>query len=88
VVLFPVHRSRHLRKTEQARKPANALDVVVIGHQYWWEYRYPASGVVTANKLHLPASDPKPPRPPTMTMSSADVDPQLLGAEFWPARWI
>jgi len=30
-------------------------DVVVIAHQWWWEYRYPVSGVVTANELHLPA---------------------------------
>jgi len=30
-------------------------NVEVIAHQYWWEYRYPASGVITANELHLPA---------------------------------
>ncbi len=29
-------------------------DVIVIGHQFWWEYRYPKSGVVTANELYLP----------------------------------
>jgi cytochrome c oxidase subunit 2 len=29
-------------------------DVVVIGHQWWWEYRYPKTGVVTANELYLP----------------------------------
>ena len=28
-------------------------DVTVIGHQWWWEARYP-SGVVTANEIHLP----------------------------------
>lgn len=28
--------------------------VVVIAHQWWWEYRYPRSGVLTANELHLP----------------------------------
>lgn len=33
------------------RKP----DIIVIAHQWWWEYRYPASGVVTANELHMPA---------------------------------
>lgn len=29
-------------------------DVIVTGHQYWWEYRYPRTGVVTANELYLP----------------------------------
>lgn len=29
-------------------------DVVVVGHQWWWEVRYPASGAVTANEIHLP----------------------------------
>ncbi len=32
-----------------------APDVVIVGHQWWWEYRYPAEGIVTANELHLPA---------------------------------
>lgn len=30
-------------------------DVIVNAHQWWWEYRYPGSGVVTANELVLPA---------------------------------
>jgi cytochrome c oxidase subunit 2 len=29
-------------------------DVVITGHQWWWEVRYPQSGVVTANEIHLP----------------------------------
>jgi cytochrome c oxidase subunit II len=29
-------------------------DVVVVGHQFWWEARYPGSGVVTANEIHIP----------------------------------
>jgi cytochrome c oxidase subunit 2 len=83
VVLF-LATIRVISVTERTKKPANALDVVVIGHQYWWEYRYPASGVVTANELHIPASDPKSPTPTYMTMSSADVDhsfwvPNLAG---------
>jgi cytochrome c oxidase subunit 2 len=32
----------------------NVLDVDVVGHQFWWEFRYPDSGVVTANEMHLP----------------------------------
>lgn len=29
-------------------------DVIIIAHQWWWEYHYPTSGVVTANELHMP----------------------------------
>jgi cytochrome c oxidase subunit 2 len=76
--------ARVISVTEQARKPAKALDVVVIAHQFWWEYKYPGLGVITANELHVPVSDPKSPTPTYMTMSSADVDhsfwvPELAG---------
>lgn len=47
---------------------ANALVVEVVGHQYWWEYRYPDLGVTTANELHLPVG-----RAITLRLSSADV---------------
>jgi cytochrome c oxidase subunit II len=30
------------------------LTIDVVGHQWWWEVRYPASGVVTANEIHIP----------------------------------
>lgn len=30
-------------------------DIIVIGHQWWWEFQYPQLGIVTANELHLPA---------------------------------
>jgi cytochrome c oxidase subunit 2 len=38
----------------QAPAPANSLKVEVIGHQWWWEFRYPEQGIVTANELYLP----------------------------------
>jgi cytochrome c oxidase subunit 2 len=31
-----------------------APDLLVIGHQFWWEVRYPASGIVAANEIHIP----------------------------------
>jgi cytochrome c oxidase subunit 2 len=35
--------------------PANrAPDLIVTGHQWWWEARYPG-GEVTANEIHIPA---------------------------------
>src|SRR5437762_9698898 len=36
---------------------AAGADVVVVGHQWWWEVRYPrmgGSGAVTANEIHIP----------------------------------
>jgi cytochrome c oxidase subunit 2 len=38
--------------------PEPALRVQVIGHQWWWEFRYPDLGIVTANELHLPVGVP------------------------------
>src|SRR5204862_13223 len=39
----------------QAAPAAGALEVLVRGRQWWWEFRYPALDVATANELHLPA---------------------------------
>jgi cytochrome c oxidase subunit II len=44
------------------------LRIEVTGHQWWWEVRYPDSGVVTANQLHIPAG-----RPVDLQVGSADV---------------
>lgn len=48
-----------------AEEPDGALTVEVIGHRWWWEYRYPAQpdfGIaepfVTANELVIPAGVP------------------------------
>jgi cytochrome c oxidase subunit II len=38
----------------QAKASADALQVEVVGHQWWWEFRYPQYGVTTANELYLP----------------------------------
>ena len=38
----------------QAPAPMGAMDVEVVGHQFWWEFRYPDANVDTANELHLP----------------------------------
>jgi cytochrome c oxidase subunit 2 len=34
------------------------LRIDVTGHQWWWEVRYPESGVAAKNELHLPAGVP------------------------------
>ncbi len=40
-------------KTQGAAR-ADALQVEVIGHQWWWEFHYPQYNVTTANELYLP----------------------------------
>lgn len=35
-----------------------ALRIEVIGHQWWWEVRYPDADILLINELHLPAGTP------------------------------
>ena len=81
VVMLFLATTRVIYTTEHAAQPKDALQVTVVAHQFWWEYRYPTLGVVTANELHVPISDPKHPMPTYLTMSSADVD-----HSFWVPR--
>jgi len=73
VVLF-LATARVIHAIQDAPKPAAAVDVTVIGHQYWWEFRYPKLGIVTANELHIPVSDPRHPTPTFLKLLSADTD--------------
>jgi cytochrome c oxidase subunit II len=81
VVMLFLSTTRVILETQAIPKPDNAMNVTVIGHQFWWEYRYPQLGVVTANELHIPVSDPAHPTPTYLTMSSADVS-----HSFWVPR--
>jgi cytochrome c oxidase subunit 2 len=83
VVLF-LATARVIHGIQDAPKPATALDVTAIGHQFWWEFRYPKLGIVTANELHIPVSNPTRPTPTFLKLMSADTDhsfwiPQLAG---------
>jgi cytochrome c oxidase subunit 2 len=80
VVLF-LATARVIAGIQNAARPGNAIEVTVIGHQYWWEYRYPSLKVVTANELHIPVSDPAHPTPTFLTLLSADTD-----HSFWVPR--
>jgi cytochrome c oxidase subunit 2 len=35
-------------------EPGRQPDVIITGHQWWWQVEYPASKVVAANEVHLP----------------------------------
>ncbi|HZR05292.1 MAG TPA: cytochrome c oxidase subunit II [Candidatus Udaeobacter sp.] len=48
-------------------------DLIIIGHQWWWEARYTKSGVIAANEIHIPVG-----KPIALKLDSADVL-----HEFW-----
>jgi cytochrome c oxidase subunit 2 len=52
----------------QAKASADALQVEVVGHQWWWEFRYPQYNITTANELYLPVG-----RKVNFTLHSQDV---------------
>jgi len=80
LVLF-LATARVIRSIQDAPQPPGAIDVTAIGHQFWWEFRYPALGVVTANELHVPVSNPANSTPTFLTLLSADTD-----HSFWVPR--
>jgi cytochrome c oxidase subunit 2 len=81
VVALFLAATRVILAVQNAPHPRNALEVTVIGHQYWWEYRYPGLNIVTANELHVPISDPAHPTPTFLKLLSADTD-----HSFWVPR--
>jgi cytochrome c oxidase subunit II len=48
--------------------PPEALVIEVVGHQFWWEVRYPDAGVTVRDELHLPVG-----RRVNLQLTSADV---------------
>jgi cytochrome c oxidase subunit II len=55
----------------------DALKVEVVGHQWWWEFRYPDLGITTANEVHIPVGQTV-----SFRMGTADVV-----HSFWPPRF-
>jgi cytochrome c oxidase subunit 2 len=62
---------------ETNRTPAGAMKIEVIGHQWWWEFRYPDAGVTTANEMFIPQG-----KTIELVQNSADVI-----HSFWPPRF-
>ena len=61
---------------QETPPPSNALQVEIVGHQFWWEARYPEFGLTTANEVHIPVG-----RPVAFRLTSADVQ-----HAFWVAK--
>jgi cytochrome c oxidase subunit 2 len=81
VVTLFMATARVIAGIQKASRPADAVEVVAIGHQFWWEYRYPALNVVTANELHVPVSERGQPTPTFIKLLSADTN-----HSFWVPR--
>ncbi|MEJ2009169.1 MAG: cytochrome c oxidase subunit II [Acidobacteriota bacterium] len=59
---------RTMRSSDRTPPPGEQPNLVVTAHQWWWEARYPQSGVVTANEIHIPVG-----RAWLVQLKSADV---------------
>jgi cytochrome c oxidase subunit 2 len=67
LIVIAIPTVRTIFKT-QAKAAPTALQVQVIGHQWWWEFRYPEYGITTANELYLPTG-----RTVNFELKTADV---------------
>src|SRR5712672_3026820 len=81
VVALFMATARVIASVQRGMPSTNAIEVVAIGHQFWWEYRYPGLGIVTANELHVPVSNVDHPTPTFIKLLSADTD-----HSFWVPR--
>ena len=81
VLVLMLATGRVIHEIQAAPQPPNAVEVTVVGRQWWWEIRYPKLGVITANELHVPVSDSANRRPTFLTLESADV-----AHSFWVPR--
>src|SRR5260370_12985664 len=57
MVLF-LAAARVIAGIQNAAPPSNAIEVTVIGHQFWGENQYPSLTVVTPTELPFPTTDP------------------------------
>ena len=76
--------TRTIYDVQSALPPPDSVNATVVGHQWWWEIRYPDLGIVTANELHVPVTKSGKRRPTFIRLESADVAhsfwvPQLAG---------
>ena len=81
VIVLVLTTARTIHEIQDAPRPPGALEVTAIGRQWWWEFRYPSLGIVTANEMHIPVSDRANPTPTYLRLLSADV-----AHSFWVPR--
>lgn len=65
----------------------NPLVIEVIGHQWWWEFKYPEYNLVTAGDMHVPTGRTVDLRMTTMDVVHSFWTPQLAGKrDVFPGR--
>ena len=68
LLYFFYHTIATMKAVEPNMRGNTQPDVIITGHQFWWEVYYPQTGVITANEVHLPVG-----KRLIMEMRSADV---------------
>ena len=56
VILFFIADIGVVKATSAPKPGQTKLNVTVIGHQWFWEVRYPGTKAVTANEIHIPVN--------------------------------
>jgi cytochrome c oxidase subunit II len=84
VFVLAMSTARVTSAVQDHRIPKDSVNITVIGHQWWWEFRYPDLKIATANEMHVPVSSIALPKLTLLTLKSADVAhgfwvPQLNG---------
>ena len=57
-VLFAFSNVYVITRTDAPSAGSTQMRIEVVGHQWWWEVRYPGTDAVTANELHIPTGTP------------------------------
>ncbi|HEY2601045.1 MAG TPA: cytochrome c oxidase subunit II [Thermoleophilaceae bacterium] len=57
-ILFFVADIGVVRATDAPQPGQTKLTIDVVGHQWFWEVRYPGTRAVTANEIHIPVKTP------------------------------
>lgn len=68
LVMIAIPTVKTIFRTSDYATGEDVVQVEVIGHQWWWEFRYPELGVVTANEMHVPVN-----RTVNLKMTTVDV---------------
>jgi len=68
LVLIAVPTIRTIWEVDRPTTDPDALLIEAVGRQWWWEFRYPELGIVTANEIHVPVG-----RTVDIRLTSADV---------------
>ena len=68
LVLIAVPTIRTIWEVDRPTTDPDALLIEAVGRQWWWEFRYPELGIVTANEIHVPVG-----RTVDIRLTSVDV---------------